>query len=183
MTIIYNNVQRISVARQNLYHKLIANYNFRPRIEISPENQLVRLPPKEIIWLSGLESEPFGTAGEKILTHHLNLLSRLTQEHDARTLDGSRVEIKCARYKISDPNKLNYCWTRINTPLIPTHNPGYDLLLLALLTEWGFKIRVLDQQQVKTLAQQIRQTRKLGNPNRITIWRDDLLFFLTNNKL
>lgn len=173
MTII-NNLQRISIARQGLYRTLIG----KPSPATGPTNQLINLPPKEVIWLAGLEPGSFGSTAEKIITRRLNLLPRLAHNHDARTLKGHKVEIKCARYQIQYSKELNYCWTRINT----YPDAGYDLLLLALLTEYGFKIRVLDNRQVQDLAQQISRTRNPNvNPRKMTIRRDDL-FFLANNK-
>ena len=170
MTII-NNLQRISIARQNLYRTLIAKTRFQPSTVSHPKNDLIWLPAQCIVGLAGLEPEPFGSAGEKLITHQLNLLPRLAHNHDARTPEGHKVEIKCARSQIRNPGELNYCWTRINT--LP--DAGYDLLLLALLTEWGFKIRVLDKQQVQKLAQRIGEIRKLGNPRKLSIHRDDFV--------
>ena len=144
---------------------------------LEPEPFGIGLRPNNVLGLAGLEPEPFGHTSEKLIANRLNLLPRLAHDHDARTQDGRRVEIKCARYqimhweqKINTPRELNYCWTRVNS--LP--DAGYDLLLLALLTDWGFNIRVLDKQQVLELAQKITRTRKLGNPSKITIWRDDI---------
>lgn len=99
-------------------------------------------------------------------------------DHDARTQDGRRVEIKCARYqimhweqKINTTYELKYSWTRVNS--LP--DSGFDLLLLALLTYRGFDIRVLDKQQVLELVQQISRIRKSGNPRKITIWRNEII--------
>jgi hypothetical protein len=167
-----NIINKICFARQELYLALIALKDKQPNITNKSGHHLIKLDQNEIIGLASLPPEPFGHTSEKLITRRLNLLLRLDESHDARTSDGRRIEIKCARYKIHFDNGLNYCWTRITHP----PNTGYDLLLLALLTEWGFKIRILDQQQVRDLAQQISRTRKLCNPQRLTIWRDDFLF-------
>jgi hypothetical protein len=170
MTVIYN-LTRIGITRQNLYRVLIAKNIRKPSTASYYENQLIKLSPHEVIWLASLEPELFGHISEKKITKQKNLLPRLAENHDARTPDGRRVEIKCSRYQISNPGELNYCWTRIN--ILP--DAGYDLLLFALLTEWGFKIRVLDKQQVQNLAQKIGETRKLGNPRKLSFHRNDFL--------
>ena len=195
---ITNNLIRICAARQKLYRALIAKNICQPSTtNIRVPNHAIKLPddetlglaglasepfgiglrPNETLGLAGLAPEPFGHTSEKLIANRLNLLPRLAHDHDARTQDGRRVEIKCARYqimhwkqKINTPRELNYCWTRVNS----LQDSGFDLLLLALLTYRGFDIRVLDKRQVLELAQKITRTRKLGNPSKITIWRDDI---------
>ena len=189
---ITNNLIRICAARQKLYRALIAKNICQPSTtNIRVPNHAIKLPdddvlglaglapelfgiglrPNETLGLAGLAPEPFGHTSEKLIANRLNLLPRLAHDHDARTPDGRRVEIKCSRYQISNPGELNYCWTRIN--ILP--DAGYDLLLLALLTEWGFKIRVLDKQQVQNLAQKMGETRKLGNPRKLSFHRNNFL--------
>ena len=169
---ITNNLIRICAARQKLYRALIAKNICQPSTtNIRVPNHAIKLPDDETLGLAGLAPEPFGHTSEKLIANRLNLLPRLAHDHDARTPDGRRVEIKCSRYQISNPGELNYCWTRIN--ILP--DAGYDLLLLALLTEWGFKIRVLDKQQVQNLAQRIGEIRKLGNPRKLSFHRNDFL--------
>jgi len=177
---ITNNLIRISSARQELYRTLIAKNICQPSTTtVRVWNDSIKLPDNDVLGLAAMQPEPFGHTSEKLIVNRLNLLPRLTDNHDARTQDGRRVEIKCARYqimhweqKINTPQDLNYCWTRVNS--LP--DSGFDILLLALLTHRGFDIRVLDKQQVLELAQKITRIRKSGNPQKITIWRDTFRF-------
>jgi len=168
-----NTIKQIKSARKALYNALLIRRNRYPSTRfniintppnpINPTTRTLILPPLHILRLAGMEPGLFGHTAEKLITQRLNLLPPIAHNHDTWTLDGSRVEIKCARYKINNwehkiqtPHKLNYCWKRVNINNLDT---GYDLLLLALLTEWGFDIRVLDKQQIINLAQIINSAK------------------------
>ena len=176
---IANNLIRISSARHELYRTLIAKNICQPSTTtIRVWNDSIKLPDDDVLKLAAMQPEPFGHTSEKLIVNRLNLLPRLTDNHDARTQDDRRVEIKCARYqimhweqKINTTRELNYCWTRVNS--LP--DSGFELLLLALLTHRGFDIRVLDKQQVLELAKQIYLIRKSGNPLKMTIWRNEII--------
>ena len=175
---ITNNLIRICAARQKLYRALIAKNICQPSTtNIRVPNHIINLSEADTLGLAAMQPEPFGHTSEKLIANRLNLLPRLAHDHDARTPDGRRVEIKCSRYqimhwkqKINTTYELKYSWTRVNS--LP--DSGFDLLLLALLTYRGFDIRVLDKRQVLELAQKITRTRKLGIPSKITIWWDDI---------
>jgi len=84
----------------------------------------------EVLELVDLDSKPFGAAGEKILIEIFKLGKRTSSENDA-TLNGKKIEIKCARYWAgTDDCKWQH--------LEPEHD--YEYALLAVLEFHGWSV-------------------------------------------
>ena len=181
--IIRKSPELISITRQNLYKSLSLTGATKTNNYDTTNlyyNKL-KLPVQQVIRFAGLPPEQFGNESERLLIRELGLQPTTAPDYDGiLELTGHRIEIKCARYKISSakltPLDLKYKWTRIN-PLAE-----FDLILLALLDWDGFCIRILDRQQVIDLAEQIHSTRRTKNSSlhekqtgKFVIHRDDLL--------
>lgn len=80
--------------------------------------------------LVDLDSKPFGSQCEKILSEVFGLGKRSSTQHDA-TLNGKKIEIKAARYWAG---KDDCVWQHLE----PDHD--YEYALFALLDFQGFKI-------------------------------------------
>lgn len=80
--------------------------------------------------LVDLDSKPFGSECEKILSEIFGLGKRSSTQHDA-TLNGKKIEIKTARYWAG---KDDCVWQHLE----PEHD--YEFALFALLDFQGFKI-------------------------------------------
>jgi hypothetical protein len=197
----------VSIARQKLYKSLIIanSTNSSPRHVF---NRIVLpLSNQQVIRFAGLEPDPFGHQSERVLIRELGLQPRKAHDHDGiLELTGHRIEIKCARYKISSgvrmvpdlkyksrwdtsPMDLKYKSRWDTSPMDLKYkykhkykwtriNPlaGFDLLLLALLDWDGFVIQILDKQQVLDLAERIAD-----NPLGKFVIRDKDLTVLDGN--
>jgi len=80
--------------------------------------------------LVDLDSKPFGSECEKILSEIFALGKRSSTQHDA-TLNGKKIEIKTARYWAG---KDDCVWQHLE----PEHD--YEFAIFALLDFHGFKI-------------------------------------------
>lgn len=84
----------------------------------------------EVIQLVDLESKPFGTECEKIISEIFRLGPRTCSQNDG-TLNGKNIEIKSARYWAG---KDNCVWQHLE----PDHD--YEYALFALLDFHGWKV-------------------------------------------
>jgi hypothetical protein len=84
----------------------------------------------EVLQLVKLDSKPFGSISEKILSEVFQLGPRSSSQNDG-TKNGKKIEIKCARYWA---NKDDCMWQHLE----PNHD--YDYVLLALLDFQDWKI-------------------------------------------
>ena len=84
----------------------------------------------EVLQLVDLESKPFGSESEKILSEILQLGPRTSSQNDG-TFNGKKIEIKCARYWAG---KDDCVWQHLE----PDHD--YEFGLFAVLDFHGWKI-------------------------------------------
>lgn len=84
----------------------------------------------EVLQLVDLESKPFGSESEKIISEIFGLGPRTSSENDG-TLNGKKIEIKSARYWAG---KDDCRWQHLE----PDHD--YEYALLAILDFKGWKI-------------------------------------------
>lgn len=84
----------------------------------------------EVLQLVDLESKPFGTECEKIISELFNLDPRTSTQHDG-TMNGKKIEIKSARYWAG---KDDCKWQHLE----PEHD--YEYVLFVLLDFDRFKI-------------------------------------------
>ena len=84
----------------------------------------------EVLQLVELESKPFGSVCEKIISELFGLGPRTSTQHDA-TLNGKKIEIKTARYWAG---KDDCVWQHLE----PDHD--YDYALFVLLNFQGWKV-------------------------------------------
>jgi len=84
----------------------------------------------EVLQLVELESKPFGSVCEKIISELFGLGPRTSTQHDA-TLNGKKIEIKTARYWAG---KDDCVWQHLE----PDHD--YDYALFVLLNFHGWKV-------------------------------------------
>jgi hypothetical protein len=84
----------------------------------------------EVLQLVELESKPFGSVCEKIISELFGLGPRTSTQHDA-TLNGKKIEIKTARYWAG---KDDCMWQHLE----PDHD--YDYALFVLLNFHGWKV-------------------------------------------
>jgi hypothetical protein len=84
----------------------------------------------EVLQLVELESKPFGSVCEKIVSELFGLGPRTSTQHDA-TLNGKKIEIKTARYWAG---KDDCVWQHLE----PDHD--YDYALFVLLNFHGWKV-------------------------------------------
>jgi hypothetical protein len=84
----------------------------------------------EVLQLVELDSKPYGSEAEKIISEIFGLGPRTSTQNDA-TFNGKKIEIKSARYWAG---KDNCVWQHLE----PEHD--YDYALLALLDFHGWKI-------------------------------------------
>jgi hypothetical protein len=84
----------------------------------------------EVLQLVELESKPFGSESEKILSEIFHLGPRTSTQNDA-TLNGKKIEIKTARYWAG---KDDCVWQHLE----PDHD--YEYALLVLLDFHGWKV-------------------------------------------
>jgi len=85
---------------------------------------------EEVLQLVELESKPFGSVSEKILSELFGLGPRTSPQNDA-TFQGKKLEIKSARYWAG---KDDCVWQHLE----PEHD--YEYALLALLDFHGWKV-------------------------------------------
>lgn len=84
----------------------------------------------EVLQLVELESKPFGSVAEKIISEVFHLGPRTSSQNDG-TLNGKKIEIKCARYWAG---KDDCVWQHLE----PDHD--YEYALLAILDFHGWKV-------------------------------------------
>jgi hypothetical protein len=84
----------------------------------------------EVLELVQLESKPFGSVCEKIISELFGLGPRTSSQNDA-TLNGKKIEIKSARYWAG---KDDCVWQHLE----PDHD--YDYALFVLLNFHGWKV-------------------------------------------
>ena len=84
----------------------------------------------EVLQLVELESKPFGSVCEKIISELFGLGPRTSTQHDA-TLNGKKIEIKTARYWAG---KDDCVWQHLE----PEHD--YEYALFVLLGFQGWKV-------------------------------------------
>jgi hypothetical protein len=84
----------------------------------------------EVLQLVELESKPFGSVAEKMMCEILGLGPRTSTQNDA-TLDGVKIEIKCARYWAG---KDDCVWQHLE------EDHDYDYALFAVLDFHGWKV-------------------------------------------
>ena len=84
----------------------------------------------EVLQLVELESKPFGSVCEKIISELFGLGSRTSSQNDA-TLNGKKIEIKTARYWAG---KDDCMWQHLE----PDHD--YDYAMFVLLNFHGWKV-------------------------------------------
>jgi hypothetical protein len=84
----------------------------------------------EVLELVQLESKPFGSVCEKIISELFGLGPRTSSQNDA-TLNGKKIEIKTARYWAG---KDDCVWQHLE----PDHD--YDYALFVLLNFQGWKV-------------------------------------------
>jgi len=84
----------------------------------------------EVLQLVELESKPFGSVCEKIISELFGLGPRTSSQNDA-TLNGKKIEIKTARYWCG---KDDCMWQHLE----PDHD--YDYALFVLLNFQGWKV-------------------------------------------
>ena len=84
----------------------------------------------EVLQLVELESKPFGSVCEKIISELFGLGPRTSSQNDA-TLNGKKIEIKTARYWAG---KDDCVWQHLE----PDHD--YDYALFVLLNFHGWKV-------------------------------------------
>ncbi len=84
----------------------------------------------EVLQLVELESKPFGSVCEKIISELFGLGPRTSTQHDA-TLNGKKIEIKTARYWAG---KDDCVWQHLE----PDHD--YDYAMFVLLNFHGWKV-------------------------------------------
>lgn len=82
----------------------------------------------EVLQLVSLESKPFGSVCETILSELFGLGPRTSSQHDA-TLNGKKIEIKTARYW---SGKDDCVWQHLE----PEHDYEYALFVLLDFQEW-----------------------------------------------
>jgi hypothetical protein len=84
----------------------------------------------EVLQLVELESKPFGSESEKIISEIFHLGPRTSSQNDG-TLNGKKIEIKSARYWAG---KDDCVWQHLE----PEHD--YEYALLAILDFQGWKV-------------------------------------------
>ncbi len=84
----------------------------------------------EVLQLVELESKPFGSVAEKMMCEIFKLGPRTSTQNDA-TLDGVKIEIKCARYWAG---KDDCVWQHLE------EEHDYEFALFALLDFHGWKV-------------------------------------------
>ncbi len=84
----------------------------------------------EVLQLVELESKPFGTVGEIMLSEIFGMGPRTSTQNDG-TLNEKKIEIKCARYWAG---KDNCVWQHLE----PEHD--YEYAMFALLDFQGWKV-------------------------------------------
>ena len=84
----------------------------------------------EVLQLVELESKPFGSVAEKMMCEIFGLGPRTSTQNDA-SLDGVKIEIKCARYWAG---KDECVWQHLE------EDHDYDYALFAVLDFHGWKV-------------------------------------------
>lgn len=85
---------------------------------------------KEVIQLVELESKPFGSIGEKMISELFGIGPRTSSQNDG-ILNGKKMETKCARYWCG---KDDCVWQHLE----PDHD--YEIAIFALLDFHGWKV-------------------------------------------
>jgi hypothetical protein len=84
----------------------------------------------EVLQLVELESKPFGSVAEKMMCEIFGLGPRTSTQNDA-TLNGTKIEIKCARYWAG---KDDCVWQHLE------EDHDYDYAMFAVLDFHGWKV-------------------------------------------
>jgi len=99
----------------------------------------------EVLQLVALDSKPFGSVSEKIISEILGLGPRTNSQNDA-TYNGKTIEIKAARYWAG---KDDCKWQHLE----PDHD--YEYAILALLDFHGWKMWCIKKTQLMDLRETI----------------------------
>lgn len=111
----------------------------------------------EVLQLVKLDSKPFGSISEKIITEIFNLGPRTSTQNDA-TYKNKKIEIKCARYWAG----RNECiWQHLE----PEHDYNYVLFCLLDFNKW--RIWCIDKD---TLMNELREKRIITYQGRQGWW-------------
>lgn len=95
---------------------------------------------EEVLQLVALESKPFGSEAEKIISEILQLKPRTSSQNDA-TYNNKKIEIKSARYWVNTEN--NDCkWQHLEL------DHDYEYVLFVLLDFTGWKIWCISKKQL-----------------------------------
>ena len=97
----------------------------------------------EVLQLVELESKPFGSVCEKIISELFGLGPRTSTQHDA-TLNGKKIEIKTARYWAG---KDDCVWQHLE----PDHD--YDYAMFVLLNFHGWKVWCIKKTDLMALRE------------------------------
>ena len=97
----------------------------------------------EVLQLVELESKPFGSVCEKIISELFGLGPRTSTQHDA-TLNGKKIEIKTARYWAG---KDDCVWQHLE----PEHD--YDYAMFVLLNFHGWKVWCIKKTDLMALRE------------------------------
>lgn len=128
---------------------------------------------EEVLQLVKLDSKPFGSISEKIITEILNLGPRTSTQNDA-TYKNKKIEIKCARYWAG---KNECMWQHLE----PEHDYEYVLFCLLDFDQW--KIWCIDK---NTLMNDLRKKKIVTYQGKQGWWtkKSDILPYLKeiNNK-
>jgi hypothetical protein len=127
---------------------------------------------KEVLDLVELESKPFGSIVEKIISEIFGLGPRTSTQNDC-TFNGKKIEIKAARYWAG---KDNCKWQHLE----PDHD--YEYILFVLLDFHGFKVWCIPK---STIMGSLRQLNIVTYQGKQGWWTDkskiiDYLFPITS---
>jgi hypothetical protein len=114
---LYSESWRMSKSFKNMSHKMT-------QLKYYEQNNST----PEVLQLVKLDSKPFGTTSEKILSEILNLGPRTSTQNDA-TFNNRKIEIKCARYWAG---KNECIWQHLE----PDHDYEYVLFGLLDFDKW-----------------------------------------------
>ena len=92
----------------------------------------------EVIDIVSMDSKPFGSVSESILTEVFQMTPRISSQHDG-VFEGHKCEIKCARYWAG---KDECRWQHME----PEHD--YDFAMLALLDFHGWNVWCITKAQL-----------------------------------
>jgi len=112
----------------------------------------------EVLQLVKLDSKPFGSISERIITEILKLGRRTSTQNDA-TFKNKKIEIKCARYWAG---KNECVWQHLE----PEHD--YDYVLFCLLDFDKWKIWCIDKK--KLMSSELKERKIITYQGRQGWW-------------